>query len=41
MERQALLEDVILNVKAYRRLLEKETGSILLPERFEDLPLLT
>ncbi|MGM9747305.1 MAG: hypothetical protein ACI3ZN_00765, partial [Candidatus Cryptobacteroides sp.] len=41
MERQALLEDVMLNVKAYRRLLEKETGSAKLPEHFEDLPLLT
>lgn len=41
MDRNELLNDVLLNVKAYRRLLEKETGSSELPERFEDLPLLT
>ena len=41
MDRNELLNDVLLNVKAYRRLLEKENGSSELPERFEDLPLLT
>ncbi|MGN0191363.1 MAG: hypothetical protein ACI39U_06875, partial [Candidatus Cryptobacteroides sp.] len=41
MDCKELLNDVLLNVKAYRRLLEKETGSSELPERFEDLPLLT
>ncbi|MGN1212299.1 MAG: hypothetical protein ACI4TM_11480 [Candidatus Cryptobacteroides sp.] len=41
MERKSLLDDVMLNVKAYRRLLEMETGHAKLPEHFEDLPLLT
>lgn len=41
MDYKELLDDVKRNVKAYTRLLEKETGSDSLPGHFTDLPILT